>query len=146
MKPLVVDCSLAVHWFFDDEFDLDADSIYGALRSGRIRIHVPHVFFPEVANTLLVGERRGRCVTGRPEEFMRILTATSLRVDEEEIWASIYRTYGLAKTYGLTAYDACYLELALRLNASLATRDAALERAARAAGVTIIQNIPAQGT
>lgn len=141
MNTLIVDCSLAVHWFFEDEIDPDADSIYAALRRGDVRICVPRLFFSEIANTLLVGERRGRCAAGRPEEFIRILLATAVCVDEDDIGTSTLRTYELAKTYGLTAYDASYLELALRLGACLSTRDGDLRRAAEAAGVSVTQKM-----
>jgi predicted nucleic acid-binding protein len=43
----------------------------------------------------------------------------------------------LARTYGLTAYDATYLELAMRRAATLATFDRKLAAAARAAGVRV---------
>jgi predicted nucleic acid-binding protein len=44
----------------------------------------------------------------------------------------------LADLYGLTVYDAAYLELAQRRRLPLATLDAALARAARAAGVELL--------
>lgn len=141
MNSLVIDCSLAVHWFFEDEFDLEADSIYAALRGGKVRVHVPSLFFPEVANTLLVGERRGRCQAGKPEEFIQILLATSICIDEQNLSMSVLRVYDIAKRHGLTAYDASYLELALRLNASLSTRDNDLRQAAETAGLSIVQSL-----
>jgi predicted nucleic acid-binding protein len=44
----------------------------------------------------------------------------------------------LARTHRLTAYDAAYLELALRADAPLATLDRKLAAAARAAGVPLL--------
>ena len=46
-------------------------------------------------------------------------------------------TMALARQYGLTIYDAAYLELAIRIGATLATNDNALEKAALASGVRI---------
>ena len=46
-------------------------------------------------------------------------------------------TAQLAKAHNLTAYDATYLELALRLAMPLATSDAALIRAAEREGVSV---------
>jgi predicted nucleic acid-binding protein len=43
----------------------------------------------------------------------------------------------MARTYGLTVYDATYLELAMRRAATLATFDGKLAAAARAAGVRV---------
>ena len=48
------------------------------------------------------------------------------------------RLMTLARKHRLTAYDAAYLELALREGIALATLDAELERAARAEGVTLV--------
>jgi predicted nucleic acid-binding protein len=45
----------------------------------------------------------------------------------------------LAQTHQLTAYDAAYLESALRYNLPLATLDIELKQAARAAGVRLIE-------
>ena len=47
-------------------------------------------------------------------------------------------TAGLARQYGLTIYDAAYLELAMRRGATLATSDTALARAAKKAGVGVL--------
>jgi predicted nucleic acid-binding protein len=44
----------------------------------------------------------------------------------------------LARRHKLTAYDAAYLELALREGLALATLDAALIQAAKAEGVELI--------
>jgi predicted nucleic acid-binding protein len=44
----------------------------------------------------------------------------------------------LALAYGLTAYDAAYLDLAMRLGATLATLDAALIRAAASCAVPLV--------
>jgi predicted nucleic acid-binding protein len=43
-----------------------------------------------------------------------------------------------AQSSGLTGYDAAYLELAIRLNAKLATNDKQLKGAAIAANIEII--------
>lgn len=141
MKTTVVDCSPAVHWFFEDEIDADADSIYNALRQEQIAVHVPPLFFLELANTLLAGERRGRCFPHKAEEFLRILLASSIFVDTAAISTIVLRVLQLARVHGLTSYDAAYLELAMRLNASLATRDRELLRAGADAGIELLQRI-----
>ena len=45
----------------------------------------------------------------------------------------------LARSHRLTAYDAAYLELALRKGAPLATLDRRLAEAARAEGVSVVE-------
>lgn len=43
--------------------------------------------------------------------------------------------YQVSRRYGLSAYDTSYLELAMRLNIPLATRDTALMRASQTFGL-----------
>jgi predicted nucleic acid-binding protein len=57
--------------------------------------------------------------------------------DEETARRSGSDTIALARQYGLTIYDAAYLELAMRRGASLATTDRDLTKAAKAAGVSL---------
>ena len=47
-------------------------------------------------------------------------------------------TLALARSHRLTSYDAAYLELALRRGLPLATRDKALQAAARLEGVPLL--------
>jgi hypothetical protein len=49
------------------------------------------------------------------------------------------RILGLGLTHGLSAYDASYLELAMRRGLPLATQDDRLMRAAGAVGIEILQ-------
>jgi len=55
---------------------------------------------------------------------------------EARAWSD---TMNLARQHALTAYDAAYLELALRESVPLATLNAKLEAAANAVGVAIYQ-------
>ena len=75
------------------------------------------------------GPTRRKCSTCWP---------ASIETDGETGRRAAGETAGLARQYGLTVYDAAYLELALRRGATLATTDAALAKAARKAGVAVI--------
>src|SRR6185437_1213302 len=93
----------------------------------------------EVANVLLVGERRGRCSQADTTQWLSYLSGLPIVVDgatEARAWSD---TVSLARQHGLTAYDAAYLELAMREGVSLATLDDPLRAAAQAAGVPIYQ-------
>jgi predicted nucleic acid-binding protein len=56
-------------------------------------------------------------------------------VDEEGTRHAFGKTSELAEKYGLTIYEAIYLELAWRRSLALATRDEALKTAAKKCGV-----------
>lgn len=56
--PFVLDASIAAAWFFPDEHD--AVAIAAALRLVEGTALIPTLFWFEIRNLLLVGERRGR--------------------------------------------------------------------------------------
>jgi predicted nucleic acid-binding protein len=94
----------------------------------------PFVFFFEVRNALIVGERRGRSTAQKSADFLRDLGNLPVRIaplpGDEALMS-------LARERNLTIYDACYLELAKREGLPLATLDRALEKAAIAEGVAL---------
>ncbi len=98
---------------------------------------VPAHWTLEITNTLITSERRGRIRAGERDEMLAAIRSLPIRPDEET-WNRAWDLIpALAVEYGLTAYDAAYLELALRLDAPLATLDQDLARAARAARVRL---------
>ena len=98
---------------------------------------VPAHWLLEVVNALLMGERCGRIKPGQREEILAHIIQLPIRVDEETSLRGWREIPELAVRHGLTAYDAAYLELALRLDVPLATLDQDLARAARTAKVRL---------
>ena len=133
---LVLDASSVISWAYDDETGLP-DAIME--RVGSDSVAVPTHWILEVTNTLLVGERRGRLKTGQRQEILDRIQVLPIRVDAETPFHGWKVIPALALRYSLTTYDAAYLELALRLNAPLATLDPQLSRAARKAGVPLFE-------
>jgi predicted nucleic acid-binding protein len=68
---------------------------------------------------------------------LQFLTALPIAVDAETPFRSFDPILGLARAHALTAYDAAYLDLALRRGLPLATLDDDLKKAASAVGVTL---------
>jgi predicted nucleic acid-binding protein len=129
----VLDGSVTLAWLFHDEQDPYADAIIGKLP--HLEMLVPRIWHLEVANVLLVGERRGRCSQADTTSWLGFLSALPILVDgstEARAWSD---TINLARQQSLTEYDAAYLELALREGLPLATLDSKLEAAATAVGV-----------
>ncbi|OAM87338.1 hypothetical protein AW736_24090 [Termitidicoccus mucosus] len=91
----------------------------------------------EVANGLIMAERRKRASQADITEALHLVAALPVVTDDETAQHAVSDTAALARQYGLTIYDAAYLELAMRRGASLATSDSALAKAAKAAGVAI---------
>ncbi len=136
MSDLVLDASLALQWFLEDE----AGRPYGLNILASLstkRALVPTLWFYEVGNGLLMAYRRKRITFDQIEGFLTRLKA--LPIDAaQQVPSELLELPALAQKYSLTNYDAAYLALALRLRLPLATTDAALLRAAAAAGVEVV--------
>lgn len=136
MSALVLDCSLAMAWCFEDEASAAADSILERVRDDGAL--VPALWVWEVANVLTLAARRGRIGGGDVAARLALMTALPIRVDDEGAARAWRETALLAHAETLTVYDAAYLELALRLSADLATLDTELRRAAGRVGVRVL--------
>jgi predicted nucleic acid-binding protein len=100
---------------------------------------VPAIWPEEVLNALLMMVRRGRISASEAMARIQDLGALGTTIDEPDYGRTARVVYPLAERYGLTVYDAAYLELAMRRDAPLATLDEALIRAARQAKVRLIR-------
>jgi predicted nucleic acid-binding protein len=104
-------------------------------RLGRDGAVVPSLWWFEVRNLLLINERRGRIDPVGTASFLADLARLPITVDPAPDGEAVL---ALARAHGLTAYDATYFELAVRLMLPLATLDRALIAAAPAAGVDLL--------
>ena len=133
MTAPVVDCSTAIAWVLADEHSESADMALDVVAAHGAR--VPALWWVETRNVLLKAERRGRIAPADTETALSMLKRLRIRLDHAPRGGEVLR---LARAYGLTAYDAVYLELALRERRPLATLDRELARAAEEAGVDVI--------
>jgi predicted nucleic acid-binding protein len=129
--PIVVDASLAVEQIVETA-PRGAAQWEGWVDSGRTLL-VPWLFWPEVANALLVGHRLDPGVVRQEIGVLRAEGVESVEPHQRRLLEAI----GLASQHRLSVYDALYLQLALETDASLATLDGAMRRAAEAEGVEI---------
>ena len=130
---LVLDSSISLAWCFHDEQTPEVNSIL--LRAASQGAHAAILWRFEVANGSVVAQRRKRIQADLRKLLLARLMSLDLELDADadgRIWSI---TLDLADLYSLTVYDAAYLELAQRRRLPLATIDAALARAAKAAGV-----------
>ncbi len=130
----VLDASITMAWFFKDEQSNETEALLQ--RAMAETIHVPVGWAAEVVNTVVIGERRDRCTPMESTEFLGRLQQLDIHVDSDA--DPFARLPHLCRRYKLTAYDAAYLELALRLQLPLATRDQALADAARAENINVM--------
>lgn len=133
---LVLDPSLALGWYFEDERTVATDAIlHLVVEDGAV---VPSLWRLEIANALQMAIRRKRIDAAFRDAALVELGLLAITVDGEtdvHAWTVIL---GLSDRFRLTVYDAAYLELARRRKLPLATRDQAMGAAARECGVQVL--------
>lgn len=132
----VLDASVALAWCFGDEATAVTDAIRDRLIDESAL--VPANWPLEIANVLATAERRKRIDASDIATFLALLRPLDIGVDQTTAERSLAEILRLARDENLTAYDAAYLDLAIREGLSLATRDKALSDAARRRGVALI--------
>jgi len=137
MTDMVIDASLALAWCFKDELTEAATRLLEELRSGAAA--VPLLWPIEVANVLAIAERRKRITLAERAQLIALLETLEIDVDGETSALAFTRILDLAREQRLTAYDAAYLELAMRLGVPLASKDGDLCDAAERVGVKAVR-------
>lgn len=135
---LVLDSSVSLAWFFEDEASQAADEVLDSVREGGAV--VPPLWYFEVGNALQIAVRRNRIDGALRERALESLTQLAIATDPESVSHLWHEGVRLAERHDLTVYDAAYLELAQRRRLPLATLDRALIRAGEAEGVRVIGN------
>ncbi|PYT86642.1 MAG: VapC toxin family PIN domain ribonuclease [Acidobacteria bacterium] len=133
MSDFVLDASLALQWFLEDEADRKYSLAVLASLSEK-RALVPFLWFYEVGNGLLMACRRKRISFDQVDGFLTRLKALPIEVAQQAP-SEILELPALAQAHGLTNYDAAYLALALRFKLPLATSDSDQRRAVASTGV-----------
>jgi predicted nucleic acid-binding protein len=136
VSSFVLAASVALKWFLEDELDRKY-SLEILARLSEQRAVVPVLWFYEIGNGLVMACRRKRITVEQADGFLTRLKALPIDGTEEEP-TQILDLPVLARTHGLTTYDAAYLALASRLNLRLATTDSGLRRSAAVAGVPLV--------
>ena len=132
----VLDNSVTMRWFFGDGKPQQlayAGKVLDAMKNTSAR--VPVTWGLEVANVIAMAEAKGLVTEARSGVFLEMLEGVAIEVDMATFSHALSHTLQLARRYKLSAYDASYLELALRLGIPLATLDEDLQKAAKKAGV-----------
>jgi predicted nucleic acid-binding protein len=138
MASFVIDASATLPWCFDDEATAYTEGLLNRCAAGE-EVMVTSVWSLELTNGLLVAQCRGRVTAERVEQFLTQILRFRIQVEPFTTQQVVRDVKQLAQTHQLTAYDAAYLELALRFQLPLATLDQELITAAHAAGVRLIQ-------
>lgn len=130
---LVLDASVTAAWMLPDEENPLAEFVHDLL-IGEPAV-VPSIWWLKVRNLLVVAERRRRIDTDNADRLLDALGRYHVRLDAMPVESEIVR---LARAHGLSIYEACYVELAKRLQLPLATLDGRLARIAASENVSLV--------
>lgn len=133
---IVLDASIVLGWMLDRPVPSPALAARRRILAGD-RAVVPELWRCEVANAVVVAERRGRISASQAAAISADLEDLAQAIETEPL-PGIGALIETARRAGLTAYDATYLELASRRRIPLATLDESLRAAAKRAGVEVI--------
>ena len=136
---LVLDNSVAMLWLLPQSNPAGvelADQVLARLQAGGAL--VPSMWSLEAANVIAKSQRLGKISQAQASAFVALLDGLDIAVDSGTAQRALHDTLDLARQFRLTAYDAAYLELALREGLPLATLDEQLQVAAREAGVVLL--------
>jgi predicted nucleic acid-binding protein len=133
----IIDSSVGFAWIHPSQATAETNALLDRIEAGATVV-IPGLWFAEIANSLLVLQRRKKLTSSERKTALETLSNLNFTVDEESGKAAFGKTSELAEEYDLTVYDATYLELALRRKLPLASRDTALAGAAKKAGVKVL--------
>jgi predicted nucleic acid-binding protein len=132
----VLDSSVAISWCFKDEET--PETIQTLTMAKTEAIFVPALWYIETSNVLGFALRKGRLSQSDLMVAVDTLNALEIHPDQPVRLKGFSVLLPLMRKYELTAYDATYLELAMRLDIPLATLDKKLAIAATQAGISLI--------
>jgi len=133
----VLDNSVAMRWALPNSNSpaahAYASDVLDRLEDGEIA-RVPNLWHVEAVSVLVRAEKKGHISAADTNRFLGFVGALDIETDNG---AAASAVAALARTHGLSGYDAVYLDLALRSGLPLATVDENLRKAAKAAGVPL---------
>lgn len=140
MTQFVLDNSVAMRWFMPSNKKADQEYSKKVLKSFSnpdVEVLVPNLWHLEAAHVLLMCEKRAEITVAQLESHIIQLEGLPIYVDPLTVQNAFGRTLSLARSYNLSAYDASYLELAIRESLPIATLDKKLYRVAVESNIEI---------
>ena len=135
----VLDASATLSWLFERATEAERSRSNAILeRLDRSPAVVPVLWMAEVLNAIVVGERRKIISVTQSADFLERLSALNIETDPIAATTRRDAVLGVARELSISAYDATYVELAMRLGRPFATFDTRLRKAAEASGLAVL--------
>ena len=133
---MIVHSEIALAWILKTEELKYAERILIAAKNDSII--VPHIWLAEITNGLVAAKReklisQSTCIT-----FMNSIKYLNIVVDSTNAIGSVDRIFDIADQNKLSAYLAMYIDLALRTQRPLATKNRKLMNTCKKMQITII--------
>jgi predicted nucleic acid-binding protein len=138
LKRFVLDASVALAWFLDNPVSVYAVRVKRDLLAGA-RAVVPALWHLEMANGLVVAERRGILTATEASRSLIDIEHLTVQIETISDLVSARQALSTARSFLLSAYDAVYLDTARQGGLPLATLDKSLRAAASRADVELFQ-------
>jgi predicted nucleic acid-binding protein len=139
VSRFVLDNTVTMAWCFTDEATPFTETLLSRLSSLTDSAIVPALWLYEVVNVTGLAVRKGRITEDKASAFLDSLADLPIEIEDATQARLFTSVMALVGRHKLTAYDASYLELAIRHDLPIAALDNALTKAARESGVTIVQ-------
>ena len=138
MGPVVLDASACAAWVLPDETSESANRAFALSCLEENTFHAPLIWHWEMGNLLSLAEARERLPSGGAQQALEVLYQTKIKFDAPPTLHRMAQISRQSRAHQLSFYDASYLELVLRLNGQLASKDKKLLHAAKTCGVPIL--------
>ena len=129
MKEFVLDNSIVMSWFFEDECSLQSEKILQRLKTQRAI--VPSLWAYELSNALFISENKRKLATNDSKQFIDLLSKLPIFIESNEPFQFANRVLPICRKYAVTAYDAAYLDLADIKRIPIATFDKKMRATAK---------------
>ena len=134
MPRIIIDASTTLAWLFDE--DAGAAQVGNVLETSELV--APWLWRLEVTNAILVRQRRKLLTEAQSFRLLYLIDELTIDLIGEPATRTATTLAEIARPHQLSAYDAVYLELAIRLGLPLFTRDGNLRAAAAHVGVKLV--------
>jgi predicted nucleic acid-binding protein len=140
VSRFVIDNTVTMAWCFTEEATELTETLLSRLSSLTDSAIVPALWLYEVVNVTELAVRSGRVTEGKASAFLESLADLPIEVENPTRIQMFVSVRALVTQYKLTAYDASYLEVAIRHRLPIASSDKAVMRAAHTAGIALVQS------
>ncbi len=139
MSQFVLDNTVTMAWCFTEEATEFSETVLSRLSNLSDSAIVPGLWLYEVVNVAELAVRKGRMTEEKATAFLESLTDLPIEIENPTQKQMFVSVRALVRNYKLSAYDASYLDLAIRRKLPIAVFDNALRKAARLAGVNLVE-------